>query len=551
MLKMKRFLKILILGAAVVSAAACSKSRAEQMKLAEKLQIDCTPEVLALVGDQIPVDLAVTYPDGYFHPKAILEVTPVLVYAGGEEQKGPTFTYQGEKVLDNYKVVAKTGGTVREHFAFDYEEGMEQAYLELRGVARYKDKEIAIPAVKVADGTVVTQLLAEAGGEYSYKKDNYQAVLHEQAEGQVMYDYNSAAIKGSELRSRSIKELQAALEAIGADPRYTVKGTSVVAYASPEGGEAYNAKLSDKRAASAQKAWSKVTGEKAPDNLEVRSIGQDWEGFREAVENSDIEDKDLILRVLSMYSDPAVRESEIKNMSKVYTEINKNVFPELRRARFITELDYQNFSDEELVELSKQAIDVLDEEGLLRVASIADNASRKAELYEKAVQKYASDRARFNLAALALDDRRPDAAAKYLDAIKDQDADVLNARGVVELQRGDRKRAAEWFRKAGTDEARVNLGLVDLLDGNYDAAARELEGTRGVNGAIASLLAGRLDEAEARVTCHCARAEYVRAIIAARKGDAEGVREHLAGVEAKSKALYEKARKDVEFAKFR
>ena len=548
---MKNFLRILILGAAVVVAAACSKSRAEQMKLAEKVQIVCTPEVLALVGDQIPVDLEVSYPDGYFHPKAILEVTPVLVYAGGEEVAGPTFTYQGEKVLDNYKVVAKSGGVVREHFAFDFEEGMEQAYLELRGVASFNGKQIAIPAVKVADGTVVTQLLAEAGGEYSFKKDNYQSVLHEQAEGQVMYDYNSSAIKGSELRSRSIKELQAALEAIAADPRYTVRGSSVVAYASPEGGEEYNAKLSDQRAASAKKAWAKVTGEQAPDVLEVKSVGQDWEGFREAVENSDIEDKELILRVLSMYSDPAVRESEIKNMSKVYTEINKNVFPELRRARFITELDYQNFTDEELVELSKQAIDVLDEEGLLRVASIADNASRKAELYEKAVQKYASDRARFNLAALALDDRRPDAAAKYLDAIKDQDADVLNARGVVELQRGDRKRAAEWFRKAGTDEARVNLGLVDLLDGNYDAAARELEGTHGVNGAIASLLAGRLDEAEARVTCHCARAEYVRAIIAARKGDAEGVRTHLANVEAKSKALYEQSRKDVEFAKFR
>ena len=518
MLKMRSFLKIFILGAAVVAAAGCSKSRAEQMKLAEKLQIDCTPEVLALVGDQIPVDLAVTYPDGYFHPKALLEVTPVLVYAGGEEQKGPTFVYQGEKVLDNYKVVAKSGGTVKEHFAFDYEEGMEQAYLELRGVARYKDKEIAIPAVKVADGTVVTQLLAEADGEYSYKKDNYQAVLHEQTEGQVMYDYNSATIKGSELRSRSIKELQAALEAIEADPRYTVRGTSVVAYASPEGGEAYNAKLSDKRAASAQKAWSKVTGEKAPDNLEVRSIGQDWEGFREAVENSDIEDKDLILRVLSMYSDPAVRE---------------------------------NFSDEELVELSQKAIDVLDEEGLLRVASITDNAARKAELYEKAVQKYASDRARFNLACLALDDRRPDAAAKYLDAIKDQDAAVLNAKGVVALQRGDRKTAADWFRKAGTGEAMANLGLVELLDGNYDAAAKRLEGVHGVNGAIASLLAGRIDEAEARVTCKCARAEYVRAIIAARRGDAEGVRTHLANVEAKSKALYEKSRKDVEFAKFR
>ncbi|MBO7575639.1 MAG: hypothetical protein J6S99_07540 [Bacteroidales bacterium] len=549
---MKNIFKIILLCAAVVAAAACSKSRAEQMKLAENVQIQCNPEVLALVGDQIPVDLTVTYPDGYFHPKAILEVTPVLVYGGGEEQKGPTFVYQGEKVLDNFKVVYKAGGTVKEHFAFKYDEGVEQAYLELRGVARIKDKEIAIPAVKVADGTIVTQLLAETEGYYSYKKDNYQAVLHEQTEGQVMYDYNSSTIKNSELRSQSIKELQAALAAIEADPRYTVTGTSIVAYASPEGGQTYNAKLSDQRAASAERAWSKVTGEKdAPDNLEIRSIGQDWEGFREAVAKSNIQDKDLILRVLSMYSDPAVRESEIKNMSKVYTEINKNVFPELRRARFITELDYQNFSDEELVELSRQAIDVLDEEGLLRVASITSDATRKAELYNKAVSKFNSDRARFNLACMALDDERPDAAARQLEGIKNQDADVLNARGVVELQRGDNKAAAEWFRKAGTAESKANLGLIDLMEGRYEAAAKALAGTKGVNGAIASLLAGNLAEAESRVTCKCGHAEYVRAIIAARKGDAAGVQTHLANLEAKDKRLYEQSRKDIEFAKYR
>lgn len=549
---MKNIFKIFLLFAAVVVAASCGKSRAEQMKLAENVQITCTPEVLALVGDQIPVELTVTYPDGYFHPKAILEVTPVLVYGGGEEQKGPTYIYQGEKVLDNFTVVPKTGDTVREKFAFNYAEGVEQAYLELRGVARYKDKEIAIPAVKVADGTIVTQLLAETEGYYSYKKDNYQAVLHEQTEGQVMYDYNSSTIKGSELRSQSIKELQAALAAIEADPRYTVTGTSVVAYASPEGGQAYNAKLSDQRAASAEKAWSQVTGDKnAPDNLEVRSIGQDWEGFREAVAKSDIEDKALILRVLSMYSDPAVRENEIKNMSKVYTEINKNVFPELRRARFITEMDYQNFTDEELVELSRSAIDLLDEEGLLRVASITTDASRKTVLYNKAVNKFDSDRARFNLAAMALDDERPDAAARQLDAIKAQDADVLNARGVVELQRGDRKAAADWFRKAGTAESKANLGLIELMEGRYDAAAKQLAGTKGVNGAIASLLAGNIDEAEARVTCKCGHAEYVRAIIAARKGDADGVKTHLANLEAKDKQLYEKSRTDIEFAKYR
>ena len=549
---MKNIFKIFLLFAAVVVVASCGKSRAEQMKLAENVQITCTPEVLALVGDQIPVELTVTYPDGYFHPKAILEVTPVLVYGGGEEQKGPTYIYQGEKVLDNFTVVPKTGDTVREKFAFNYAEGVEQAYLELRGVARYKDKEIAIPAVKVADGTIVTQLLAETEGYYSYKKDNYQAVLHEQTEGQVMYDYNSSTIKGSELRSQSIKELQAALAAIEADPRYTVTGTSVVAYASPEGGQAYNAKLSDQRAASAEKAWSQVTGDKnAPDNLEVRSIGQDWEGFREAVAKSDIEDKALILRVLSMYSDPAVRENEIKNMSKVYTEINKNVFPELRRARFITEMDYQNFTDEELVELSRSAIDLLDEEGLLRVASITTDASRKTVLYNKAVNKFDSDRARFNLAAMALDDERPDAAARQLDAIKAQDADVMNARGVVELQRGDRKAAADWFRKAGTAESKANLGLIELMEGRYDAAAKQLAGTKGVNGAIASLLAGNLDEAEARVTCKCGHAEYVRAIIAARKGDADGVKTHLANLEAKDKQLYEKSRTDIEFAKYR
>ncbi len=547
---MNHTLKFVFLCSAVLAAASCSKSIAEQMKLAENVQIDCTPEVLALVGDKIPVDLTVTYPKGYFHPKAILELTPVLVYGDGS-QSARTLTYQGEKVLDNYKVVSSNGGTVKEHFDFEYDEGVEQAYLELRGVASYNGKSIPIPAVKVADGTILTQMLARPTGSFSFKKDDYQSVIHEQTEGQVMYDYNSATIKGSELRSSSIKELQAALNEIASNPRYIVKGTRVVAYASPEGGQELNAKLSDQRAASAQKAWSKVTGETAPDDLEVRSIGQDWEGFKEAIEKSDIEDKELILRVLSMYSDPAVRENEIKNMSQVYTEINKNVFPELRRARFITEVDYQNFSDEELVELSRQAIDVLDEEGLLRVASIADTPKRKAELYEQAVERFGSDRARFNLAVLALEDERPDAAARYLDSVKEQDADVLNAKGVVELQRGDLDAAAGLFRKAATPEAKANLGLVDLLKGNYDAAARQLKGTEGLNGAVASILAGRLDEAEAAITCHCAQAEYLRAIIAARKGDAAGVRTHLDAVREKDQRLYDQSRRDVEFAKYR
>lgn len=546
---MKRIFKIFALCGLVVAAASCSKSRAEQMKLAENVKVSCTPEVLALVGDKIPAEITVTYPAKYFHPKATLEVTPVLVYEGGE-QAAQTFTYQGEKVKDNYTVVAYGGGTVKESVSFKYAKGVEKSYLELRSVAYYNGKPIEIPAIKVADGCNVTQMLATTGGEYEFKKDAYQDVVKESAEGQILYDYNSANVKNSQLRSSSVKELQAALEEIESDPRYTVTGTRVVAYASPEGGQEYNAKLSDKRAASAKKVWKKVTGGMEADNLEIKSMGQDWEGFQEAVQKSDISDKELILRVLSMYSDPAVRESEIRNMSQVYTEINKNVFPELRRARFIADVDYQNVSEAELEELSRKAIDVLDEEALLRVAAKSDDPARKAELYKVAVKKFGSDRANFNLAVLALNDGKIDDAAKYLGAVKDADADVVNAKGVCELRKGNYDAAVKLFKQSGTTEAKANLGTVSLLEGKYSEAASELAGTGSHNTAVAYILAGQLDKASAAITCNCPRSNYLRAIIAARKGNASDVAKYLE-IAKKNPELKARAEKDVEFANYR
>lgn len=544
---MKKFTGFLALCAMVLTFASCSASRAEQMKLAEKVSVSSNPEVLALVGDKIPADITVTFPAKYFHPAAILEVTPVLVYEGGE-QVGKTFKYQGEKVKDNYRVIASNvDNSVTEKVAFDYVPGVEKSYLELRSVAYYKNKTIEIPAIKVADGCNVTQLFASTEGEYSFKKDNYKEVISESAEGQVMYDYNSATIKRSELRSDSVKELQAALDEIASDPRYTVTGTRVVAYASPEGGQQYNAKLSDKRAESAKKAWDKVTGGMKTDDIQVKSMGQDWDGFKEAVQNSNIEDKELILRVLSMYSDPAVRESEIRNMSKVYTEINKNVFPELRRARFIADVNYKNFSDDELKELADKAVDVLDEEGLLRVASITSNADRKAELYKMAVSKFGSDRAQFNLAVLSLNAGKPDQAASLLKKVSKVDGDVNNALGVCELQKGNLDAAADFFRKAGTTEAKANLGTIDILKGNYDAAVKNLEGTGSHNLAVAYILTNQLDKAEKSITCKCARSNYLRAVIAARRGNSSDVEKYL----AQTGKMKEKAEKDVEFADFR
>lgn len=544
---MKKFTGFLALCAMVLAFASCSASRAEQMKLAEKVSVSSNPEVLALVGDKIPADITVTFPAKYFHPAAILEVTPVLVYEGGE-QVGKTFKYQGEKVKDNYRVIASNvDNSVTEKVAFEYVPGVEKSYLELRSVAYYKNKTIEIPAIKVADGCNVTQLFASTEGEYSFKKDNYKEVISESAEGQVMYDYNSATIKRSELRSDSVKELQAALDEIASDPRYTVTGTRVVAYASPEGGQQYNAKLSDKRAESAKKAWDKVTGGMKTDDIQVKSMGQDWDGFKEAVQNSNIEDKELILRVLSMYSDPAVRESEIRNMSKVYTEINKNVFPELRRARFIADVDYKNFSDDELKELADKAVDVLDEEGLLRVASITSNADRKAELYKMAVSKFGSDRAQFNLAVLSLNAGKPDQAASLLKKVSKVDGDVNNALGVCELQKGNLDAAADFFRKAGTTEAKANLGTIDILKGNYDAAVKNLEGTGSHNLAVAYILTNQLDKAEKSITCKCARSNYLRAVIAARRGNSSDVEKYL----SQTGKMKEKAEKDVEFADFR
>lgn len=544
---MKKFTGFLALCAMVLAFASCSASRAEQMKLAEKVSVSSNPEVLALVGDKIPADITVTFPAKYFHPAAILEVTPVLVYEGGE-QVGKTFKYQGEKVKDNYRVIASNvDNSVTEKVAFDYVPGVEKSYLELRSVAYYKNKTIEIPAIKVADGCNVTQLFASTEGEYSFKKDNYKEVISESAEGQVMYDYNSATIKRSELRSDSVKELQAALDEIASDPRYTVTGTRVVAYASPEGGQQYNAKLSDKRAESAKKAWDKVTGGMKTDDIQVKSMGQDWDGFKEAVQNSNIEDKELILRVLSMYSDPAVRESEIRNMSKVYTEINKNVFPELRRARFIADVNYKNFSDDELKELADKAVDVLDEEGLLRVASITSNADRKAELYKMAVSKFGSDRAQFNLAVLSLNAGKPDQAASLLKKVSKVDGDVNNALGVCELQKGNLDAAADLFRKAGTTEAKANLGTIDILKGDYSAAVKNLEGTGSHNLAVAYILTNQLDKAEKSITCKCARSNYLRAVIAARRGNSSDVEKYL----AQTGKMKEKAEKDVEFADFR
>jgi uncharacterized protein HemY len=346
-----------------------------------------------------------------------------------------------------------------------------------------------------------------------------------------------------------VKEFLAALEAIEKDERATITGTEIVAYASPEGAEDRNNKLSGDRSASANKAWDKVTKGYETVDPSVRSAGEDWEGFQQLVAESDIEDKDLILRVLSMYSDPAVRENEIRNMSQVYTALKGEVLPELRRARLIANVEYKNYTNEELLELLDQNADILDEEALLRAASVVNDLGKKENIYKKAVERYGSDRAQYNLAVTYLNQGKGALAEQALAKVKADDADVLNAKGVLALRDMDLDTAEGLFRKAGNADAKANLGIVQILTGRYEEAAETLKDKQGCcnNTVLAYILTDQLDKAAAAVHCKDTRVQYLKAIIAARQGDAQGVKDNLAKAFADDEWKARAAR-DVEFA---
>ena len=543
---------IRLFSAAVLGAAAIACSSPEKMaEQAENVLVSCDPAVLEVKAGVIDANVTVTYPADYFHPKAILEVIPVIVYDGGEA-KMESYFFQGTKVEDNYEVVPEEGATITKPVHFEYAEGMENCHLELRGVVKYKADKTDLPTKKVADGANTTYMLVkkDAKAAVDFKADNYQETIPMPVEGQILYTINSANVRNSEIKSQSIKDFQAALDEIAANERKTLTGTEVVAYASPDGGEELNTKLSDKRAKSAEKAFNKVTKGKETGETSVKSVGQDWEGFQELVAASDIEDKDLIIRVLSMYSDPAVRENEIKNMSAVYKTLADEVLPQLRRGRFIANCEYQNYTGEELIKLVDENIDVLDEEALLRAATLVKEPADKEAIYKKAVEKYDSNRAQYNLAVVYINEGKFEKAEKALDKCE-QDADWNNAKGVVALNTGDEAAASKYFAAAGNATAKANEAVVDILNGRYEAAAAKLAGQKSFNAALAQVLVKNYAAAEAALPeCDCACVAYLKAVIAARQGKADAVKANLEAA-SKCEKLAKRAEKDIEFAQYR
>lgn len=534
------------LAAAAMIAATMSCASLDKMaKMAENVKVTCEPGVLEAVNGSVDAVVSVTYPADYFNPKAIVEVTPVLVYEGGEAKMKP-FVYQGEKVKDNYKVVSSDGQTVKENIHFDFVEGMEKSRLELRALARKGEKYVNLPSKKVADGVNNTYMLVKRSGFITPKADAYQEVIASTAEGQIKYLVNSSDVRNSELKGQSVKDFLAAIDQINADERTTITGTEILAYASPEGPENRNNELADKRSATANKALKEMAKKHELSEATVKSLGEDWEGFQQLVKESNIEDKELILRVLSMYSDPAVRENEIRNMSQVFTALKGEVLPELRRARLIANVEYQNYTSEELLKLLNDNADVLDEEALLRTATLVKDDDQKEEIYKRAVSKFGSERAQFNLASLYLNQNKLSKAEEALAKVHTSDGDVLNAQGIIALRKDDLATAANYFRRANTPDAQKNLGIVQILTGDYDAAAKTLADVDGCchNTVLAYILTDQLDKASKVIHCNDQKVIYLKAIIAARKGDAAGVREAMGKIT--SQALRERAAKDIE-----
>ena len=544
---MKKSIKFLAAAILGFAAVACSSPK-KMAEMAENVIVKCDPAVLEVVGGEIDATVTVTYPEDYFHPKAILEVTPVIVYEGGEAKMQP-YMFQGEKVKDNYQVVPSEGATVTKKVHFDYVPGMEKCHLELRGTVRYKANSTDLPTKKVADGANTTYMLVCKKGAIDYKADGYQEIIKQTAEGQILYQINSANVRNNQLKSDSVKDFLAALEEIKANERKNLVSTDVVAYASPDGKEDQNNKLSDNRSKSAEKAFNKVTKKNPVEGpVNVQSVGEDWEGFQELVAESDLADKDLIIRVLSMYSDPAVREKEIKNMSAVYSTLAKEVLPELRRARFIANVEYTNYTNEELLQLIEDNIDVLDETALLRAATLVKENDQKVELYKKAAKKFDSNTAQYNLAVTYVKMDKLGQAKNALESCQ-KDADWYNAMGVIALREDNLDAAAEYFANSDTKAANANLAVIDILDGDYKAAAAKLADCKCFNAALAQLLVGNPAPAAA-LQCECPKAAYLRAVAAARQGNAAAVKSNLAAA-SEDKELAERAAKDIEFAQFR
>ena len=525
--------------------------------------VTVTPTPLEAVGGEVPATISATFPEKYMKKKVTLGVTPVLKYKGGEVTSEGT-TFQGEKVQGtgttvNYKV----GGTYTMRANFPFNENMLQSDLYLRFDAKKGKKSIQLPDLKVGYGVVATGDLLRgtvATATPALAADAYQRIIRQKQEAQIKYLVNQANIRASELKTTSIQDFVKILKEIN-DNQETLRlqNIEVSAYASPEGRFDFNEQLAEKRQnTSAKYVSEQLKKNKMQADVDTKFTAEDWDGFQQLVSESNIQDKEVILRVLSMYKDPAEREQQIRNMSVVYDELAKGILPELRRARLIANYDVIGRSDEQIQEQFQTDARQLSVEEVLYGAALQQDNAQKKVWYEKAAALYTNDaRAYNNLANLAYQSGDAQTAASYLQkakSINPQSAEVATNEALLALAEGKVAEAEALIaRGTGASSYSEVLGNLNLAKGNYAAAAANLAGVNTNSAALAQIL-NKDYAAAAKTLAAVANADaytsYLKAILGARQGDASAVVSGLQSAIQQNPALAQRAARDLEFAKY-
>jgi len=541
--------------AMVALLASCNKT------LPQPEAITVNPSPLELKGGKVNADITGTFPVKKFAKKGVLVVTPVLKY-DGQEAVGEPKTYVGEKAKENGLTVNyKEGGTYTQSCSFAYVPAMKESELYLRFEAKIGKKVIEIPDLKIADGVNATAELAQAkDNKIVNTPDKFQRIIQETTEADIRFLIQQANLRSSETKSEQIKNLQAAIKEANSAERKAINKIEVSGYASPDGGLTLNEGLAKNREKVTEKFLQKnLKKDKIQGaNIESNITAEDWEGFQKAMENSNMQDKDLVLRVLSMYSDPEEREAQIKNLSNVYSTIAKDVLPALRRSRLILTTDLIGKSDEEILALVESDPTQLSVEELLYAATLVEDKAKKLEIYAKAANIYNDYRAWNNIGEIYFADGNiAEARRNFIKAVEinPNDPDVQYNAGVAALADGDFAKAEEHLGKAAGTKGNLDaaLGTLYTQKGDY-AAAKKAYGNKATNNAAVQQILNE-DYAGASKTLNNvkepnATTAYLKAVVAARTNDKAGVIANLKSAVAQDASFKARAAADIEFSKF-
>lgn len=522
-----------------------------------------TPGVLEVVGSEVPVVVDGKFPAKFFNKKSVLTITPVLKYEGGEALAEP-MTFQGEKVRGNDRVVSyDNGGTFRMKMTFDYVPEMEDAELYLRFVVNKGSKVYSLPDVKIADGCVATSQLyrqAVATANIAVGEDAFQRVIKQAKEANIMFLIQQANLRSSELNSTDMKELKASIVDVATDYENKVlEDIQISAYASPDGSMDVNHDISVNREANTAKYMkNELKKAKLEGFVDSEYTAEDWEGFSELVASSNLPDKELILRVLSMYEDPEEREQQIKNISSVYSELADEILPKLRRARVTLNYQLIGRSDEQIIAQYAQDPKVLSLEEILYSSILTDDVEKQAEVFNTAIKLHPGDyRAYNNLGVLAYNRGDYNTASEYFAkaaSINSMAPEVKLNMGYLELLEGNVS-AADSYITLGVDSKAGNeaLGNLYIAQGDYARAAALLENTETNSAALAQMLNKNYSAARKtieKIENPDATTHYIKAVLGARTSNVAFIYDGLKEAIKLNPSLAKKAAGDLEFVKY-